>query len=227
MLFKQKKIAYSPPNAQFAVRQGNLLAQNIKNYINNKPFKEFKYKSKGSLASLGSRDGVGKIYFLTVKGILAWLIWRAFYLSFIPSFATRVRVLFGWLVEFIVPRNAVMTRSLKNETVCFQNFKKGDIVFEEGMIADGFYIVISGSFKNTFKKTKSGKAFTKFYKKNDHFGARVILSGNRRTGTIEALEDSKVVKIDSSTFKILNEHFFPINKYFKDYVSTNFQKLDN
>lgn len=226
MLFKQKKIAYSPPNAQFAVRQGSLLAKNIKNYISGKKLNEFKYKSKGSLASLGSRDGVGKIYFLTVRGLIAWFIWRAFYLSFIPSLATRIRVLFGWIVEYLVPRNAVMTRALKNETVCFQNFKKGDVVFEEGMIADGFYIVLNGSFKNTFKKTKSGKAFTKFYKKNDHFGARVIISGDRRTGTIEALEDSKVVKIDSKTFKILNEHFTPINKYFTEYISKNFKKLD-
>ena len=148
-------------------------------------------------------------------------------MSFIPSIATRIRVLFGWIVEYLVPRNAVMTRALKNDTVCFQNFKKGDVVFEEGMIADGFYIVLSGSFKNTFKNTKSGKEFTKSYKQNDHFGARVIMFGNRRTGTIEALEDSKVVKIDRATFKILNKHFAPINKYFKEYINTNFKKLDN
>jgi len=30
MLYKKKKIAYAPPNAQFAVRQGKLLAKNIK-----------------------------------------------------------------------------------------------------------------------------------------------------------------------------------------------------
>ena len=226
MLFKQKKIAYAPPNAQFAVRQGKLLASNIINKISNKALEEFRYSSKGSLASLGSRDGVGKIYFLTVKGLLAWLIWRAFYLSFIPSFATKIRVLFGWMVEYLVPRNAVMTRSLKSETVSFQNFKKGDIVFEEGMIADGFYIVLEGSFKNTFKNTSDGKIFTKFYKKNDHFGARVILSGNRRTGTIKALEESKVVKIDSNTFKILNEHFIPLKKYFSTYIEENFRNLN-
>ena len=28
-LHKQKKVAYAPPNAQFAVRQGRLLAKNI------------------------------------------------------------------------------------------------------------------------------------------------------------------------------------------------------
>mgnify|MGYP001219251573 FL=1 len=56
-----------------------------------------------------------------------------------------------------------MTRSLKNDAVSYQNFKKGDTVFEEGMIADGFYIVLKGSFKNTFKKTSSGKIFQKIY----------------------------------------------------------------
>ena len=226
MLYKKGKIAYAPPNAQFAVRQGKLLANNIKKYINQETLNEFQYSSKGSLASLGSRDGVGKIYFLTVKGFIAWFIWRVFYLSFLPSFATKIRVFTGWIVEFLVPRNAVMTRSLKNAAISYQNFKKGDLVFREGMIADGFYIVLKGSFKNTFKKTNSGKEFTKFYKKNDHFGARVILSGSRRTGTIEALEDSKVVKVDRETFKVMNNHFIPFKQYFDNYIEKNFQKLD-
>ena len=226
MLFKQKKIAYAPPNAQFAVRQGKLLAKNIKAKVLGNNLIDFHYTSKGSLASLGSRDGVGKIFFITVRGFIAWLIWRAFYLSFLPSFATKIRVLTGWIVEFLVPRNAVMTRALKNDAVAYQNFKKGDIVFKEGMIADGFYIVIKGSFKNTFTKTSSGKKFTKFYKVNDHFGARVLLSGTRRTGTIQALEDSKVVKIDRDTFKVMNKHFIPIKDYFTNYVKENFQRLD-
>ena len=67
---------------------------------------------------------------------------------------------------------------------------------------------------------------TKFYKKNDHFGARVILSGSRRTGTIEALEDSKVVKVDRETFKVMNNHFIPFKQYFDNYIEKNFQKLD-
>ena len=159
-------------------------------------------------------------------GLIAWLIWRAFYLSFIPSFATRIRVLFGWIVEFLVPRNAVMTRSLENKTVSFENYKKGDVVFEEGMMADGFYIVLEGSFKNSFKKTSSGKEFNKFYGVNDHFGARVIVKGNRRTGTIKALEDSKVVKIDRETFKVFYQNFLPVNDYFKKYLDKNFKKLD-
>ena len=63
MLYKKGKIAYAPPNTQFAVRQGKLLANN-KKYIKQEPLNEFQYSSKGSLASLGSRDGVGKYIFL-------------------------------------------------------------------------------------------------------------------------------------------------------------------
>ena len=81
MLYKQKKVAYAPPNAQFAVRQGRLLAKNIKSKML-ESLSEFQYTSKGSLASLGSRDGVGKIFFITVKGFIAWLIWRAFIYPF-------------------------------------------------------------------------------------------------------------------------------------------------
>lgn len=223
---KEKNIMYAPPTAQFAVRQGKLLAKNIVSTIKLGEPKNFTYLSKGSLASLGSRKGVGKIYSITVKGLFAWLIWRIFYLSFIPSFPTKIRVFFGWLVEFLVPRNAVMTRSLEKKSVSFQTFKKNDIVFEEGMIADGFYIVEKGSFLNTFKKTKNGKIFKKIYKKNDHFGARVIISGNRRTGTIVALQDSRVVKIDRNTFKILTENFLPMKDYFVKYLEKNFSNLD-
>ena len=106
-----------------------------------------------------------------------------------------------------------------------KNFKKGDLVFREGMIADGFYIVLKGSFKNTFKKQILEKNLLNSIK-NDHFGARVILSGSRRTGTIEALEDSKVVKVDRETFKVMNNHFLPFKQYFDNYIEKNFQKLD-
>ena len=55
---------FSPPTAQFAVRQAKCLAKNIMLREFNRDLVRFKYKSKGSLASLGSKVGVGKIFFL-------------------------------------------------------------------------------------------------------------------------------------------------------------------
>ncbi len=223
---KKNDNEYSPPTAQFAVRQAKVLSKNIILKSLNRKLKPFKYKSKGSLASLGSNKGVGKIFFFRVKGLFAWLIWKGFYLSFIPSFPTKVRVFLNWLLEFIVPRNAVLTESLNTKAFENKNFKRGDIVFEEGMIADGFYIVKNGEFINTYKNTKSGKKFIKKYKKGDHFGSRVILEGGRRTGTIKATKNSEVLKIDKDSFKLLTQHLPIMNEYFKKYLPENFQNLD-
>ena len=224
-IINEGKRSFSPPTAQFAVRQANTLAKNIILRGQNKGLKAFEYKSKGSLASLGSKKGVGKIFFLNIKGLLGWIVWRVFYLSFIPSFPTKLRVLFNWVLEFFIPRNAVLTQPYTGESVSYKVFKKGDIVFEEGMIADGFYIVKEGQFENVIKKTQTGKVFKKIYRKGSHFGSRVILEGGRRTGKIWAVKDSLVLKIDSKSFKLLAENFPVLEKYFGNYLPKAFKKL--
>ena len=169
---------------------------------------------------------MGKIYFLNVKGILGWVIWRIFYLSFIPSFPTKLRVLFSWVLEFFIPRNAVLTQPYKGDAVSYKVFRKGDIVFEEGMIAEGVYVVKKGEFENTYKKTKTGRVFKKIYKKGSHFGSRVLLKGGRRTGTITAKKDSLVLKIQGKSFKMLAENFPVLENYFGDYLPKTFKKLN-
>ncbi len=215
----------SPPTAQFAVKQAKILSKNIVLKTLNRKLKNFNYKSKGALASLGSKTGIGKIYFLTIKGLIAWVIWRGFYLSFLPSIPTKIRVLICWLLEFFMPRNAVLTDSINNESFEFQNYKKNDVVFTEGMIADGFYIVQSGEFENTYERTVNGKSFKKLYKRGDHFGSRVILEGGRRTGTIKATKDSAVLKIDKDSFKLMASNLPALKKYFNDYLPKNFKNL--
>ena len=89
---------------------------------------------------------------------------ESFYLTFIPS-VYKVEVLFSW--EFFVPRKAVLTESLNKKSVAYELYKKGDVVFEEGMIADGFYIVKKGEFENVLEKQKMEK-FLKKYIRLDH-----------------------------------------------------------
>ena len=104
--------------------------------------------------------------------------------------------------------------------------EKGDIVFEEGMIADGFYIVKEGEFENTYKRTKNRKIFKKKYKKGSHFGSRVLLEGGKRTGTIRAKTDSLVLRIDTSSFKLLTENLPVLRDYFGEYLPRTFKKLN-
>ena len=75
------------------------------------------------------------------------------------------------------------------------------------------------------KKTKTGKAFKKIYKKGTHFGSRVLLEGGRRTGTITAKKDSLVLKIQGKSFKMLAENFPVLENYFGDYLPKTFKEL--
>ena len=123
-IINEGKYPYSPPTAQFAVRQANIFAKNIVLREQNKGLRKFEYKSKGSLASLGSKKGSWKNFFFNIKGLLGWIIWRIFYLSFIPSFPTKLRVLFNWVLEFFIPRNAVLTQPYTGESVSYKVFKR-------------------------------------------------------------------------------------------------------
>ena len=76
--FVNGKEQYSPPTAQFAVRQAKNLAKNIILKSENKNLRKFEYTSKGSLASLGSKIGVAGFLFLLLKVYLAGLFGEFF-----------------------------------------------------------------------------------------------------------------------------------------------------
>ena len=79
--------------------------------IAGKPLKPFAYTSKGSLASLGMSKAVADVYGIKLSGTLAWLLWRGFYLSFLPGFAAKFRVGVTWLISSVMPANIVQIQS--------------------------------------------------------------------------------------------------------------------
>src|SRR4029079_6505658 len=99
---------YAPQTAQFAVREGRQLAQNLIAKAKGEEIKPFAYTSRGSLASRGMSKAVAEVYGIKLSGFLAWLLWRGFYLSFLPGFATKVRVLGNWMLSAFTPAHIVL-----------------------------------------------------------------------------------------------------------------------
>ncbi len=87
-----------PPTAQHAIREGTAVANNIISMIegktNNK--KIFDYKTKGMMATIGKRNGVGAIVGIEVQGFIAWWIWRTYYLANLPTLQKKIRVMADW-----------------------------------------------------------------------------------------------------------------------------------
>ncbi len=216
---------YATQTAQFAVREGRQMADNIIAKIEGKALKPFAYTSKGSLASLGMSKAVADVYGIKLSGTLAWLLWRGFYLSFLPGFAAKFRVGVTWLLNSVMPPNIVQIQSTPPATR-YIHYRKGDRVFEPGMLIDGFYTVTKGSFKLTIDNPETGEHFEKVFGPGEHFGERVLLRSALRTGLVVALEDGILLFIAQKDFTRFARAFPFLDQYFKDYIERTFGGTD-
>ncbi len=213
---------FAPPTAQFAVREGTQLALNIRRVIKGWELKEFSYVSQGALASVGASKAVAEVNGIRLKGFFAWLLWRSFYLSFLPGFVTKIRVLLNWILHSFVPRNIALIEAPSKPATKYLHFRKGDIVFNKGMIADGFYTVIKGGFELVLDLPETGERIHRTYGPGQHFGERIILGRAARTGQIRATDDSVCLWIAREDFKRFADGFPVLDQYFKDYIRDKF-----
>ncbi len=98
--------AYSP-TAQSAVRQGAHLARTLLKLAAGEQPRPFVYNTIGTLAALGCRTGVAKIFGIKLSGFMAWFLWRSVYLSKMPGLARKVRVALDWSLDLIFGRDVV------------------------------------------------------------------------------------------------------------------------
>lgn len=212
---------YAPPTAQFAVREARHLARNVAAALRGKPVEPFVYKSKGSMASLGGGRGVAEIYGMRLSGFPAWVLWRGYYLSFVPGFTTKVRIAVQWVLDLVLGRSTVQTGSNEARATRYIRYRAGDRVFEEGNRADGFYAVIEGAFELRVRDD-AGIEGVRRIEPGGHFGERVLLGEGLRTGTVQALEDSVVLMIGARDFQRLAGALPPLRAYFDQYVAAAF-----
>lgn len=96
LIFNAYNQEYAPPTAQFAVREGKLLATNILATLAGHATESFHYRPRGAMAAIGHMKGVAQIFGISVSGLPAWLAWRAYYLSQMPTLGRKVRIFVEW-----------------------------------------------------------------------------------------------------------------------------------
>ena len=210
---------FAPPTAQFAVREAKHLAQNVVAALQNQNLKTFHYSSKGSLASLGAGRGVAEVYGIKLTGRLAWLLWRVYYISFLPGMQTRISVLWNWLMDGFSPRSVVQINSEKPQDARYVLYRAGDRIYENGARSDGFYTIASGSVEITGIDPKTGEETSRVLIAGDHFGERLLIGATRRIATAVAIEDTKVLVLTRDEFLKLAEGL----PFFRAYFETHLQ----
>ncbi|MFJ5729389.1 NAD(P)/FAD-dependent oxidoreductase [Streptomyces paradoxus] len=108
------------PNAQHAVRQAKVLADNIVHSLRGEPLQTYEHAYVGSVASLGLHKGVAHVYGRKLKGYPAWFMHRAYHLSRVPTFNRKARVLAEWALAGLFKREIVSLGSLEHPRAEFE-----------------------------------------------------------------------------------------------------------
>src|SRR5262249_14976694 len=87
-----------PGVAQVAIQQGRYVGQLIRARIEGREVtRPFRYFDKGSMAVVGRNFALLQSRHFKMGGSLAWLIWGAVHLVFLPQLQSRLRVAVQWL----------------------------------------------------------------------------------------------------------------------------------
>jgi NADH:ubiquinone reductase (H+-translocating) len=109
-----------PPTAQFALREAQVLAKNIRAQVEGRPLQPFHFDSLGALCVVGHQTACAELtvpfaghHSMRFSGLLAWAMWRGIYLAKLPGLERKIRVLMDWTIELFFPRDIVQTIDVK------------------------------------------------------------------------------------------------------------------
>jgi NADH dehydrogenase len=106
-----------PPLAQHALREARQLAENIMALIRGRSPQPFVYANKGTLAALGHFKGAGRVYGIKIHGFLAWWVWRTYYVSRMPRWSRRLRIVIDWTVALFFKNDVVQLDQVRGSQV--------------------------------------------------------------------------------------------------------------
>jgi NADH dehydrogenase len=94
-----------PGVAPAAIQMGRHVARNIRRALAGQPRQPFRYRDKGSFATIGRGKAVGEMLGgLKLWGFPAWVAWLAIHIFFLVGFRSRVLVLFQWAYSYVTFR---------------------------------------------------------------------------------------------------------------------------
>jgi NADH dehydrogenase len=106
-----------PPTAQHALREGQILANNILAEIDGQALTPFTYSTMGQMAVIGRRTGVAMVMGVKISGFIGWFLWRTIYLAKLPGLDRKFRVGFQWLLDIFFPPDLTQYTSTRERAL--------------------------------------------------------------------------------------------------------------
>jgi len=129
--------SFYPSTAQHAIKEGKLIAENlVLLYNHKKKLKKFSFHSLGVMAIIGDRVGIATLAGHNISGIPAWIIWRSYYLSKIPTFDKKLKISFDWITDSILTRDVTLVGTIKKKKIHSIHINENVPSIKEQLISD-------------------------------------------------------------------------------------------
>lgn len=105
-----------PGVAQVAIQSGRHAAATvIRRLDGDAAERPFRYRDRGTMATVSRFDAIATVGPLRMSGLVAWLLWLAVHLVALTGFKHRIAVLFNWAIAFVGnarPQRAITTQQV-------------------------------------------------------------------------------------------------------------------
>jgi NADH dehydrogenase len=98
---KQRDGSYVPGVAPAAIQAGQHTARNLERAVAGQPLRAFRYRDKGSLATIGRAAAVADFGKVRFGGFMAWMAWLVIHIFFLIGFRNRFLVITQWAWAYL------------------------------------------------------------------------------------------------------------------------------
>ncbi len=89
-----------PGVAPAAIQSGRWAAKNLDRILCGQPTLPFRYRDKGSLATIGRAAAVGRLGKVEATGFVAWWMWWLIHIAYLIGFRNRIVCMVGWAWQY-------------------------------------------------------------------------------------------------------------------------------
>ena len=83
------------------MQQGYRAADNVLRHLSGRPTRVFRYRDRGTMATIGRAAAVAVVGGFQLSGLVAWLAWLFVHIVFLIGFRNRFLVLFEWAWAYL------------------------------------------------------------------------------------------------------------------------------
>lgn len=200
---------YCPALAIYAMHAGRTIGRNLTRLVDEAPLEPFTFTAFGDACSLGRRRAVAHLYGVPFYGTLAWVMWRLIFLSYVPLWDRRVRLLLDWLLTPFTGRELSQLRLGDPIGVDRELYEPGQVIVRQGDVGRRMHLVSKGEVEVVRQREDGSEEHLATLEAGDHFGEVSVFQGVRRTATVRAVSRVELLTLGEDVAVSLSDTVRP------------------